>query len=115
MIRIDAGHADLVVVREIRCARMNLESLVDETKAGWQPVKPWPTPVPEVVWEFVRAHAFANPARGHRKIWSMFRHGGRRVSEGTVARILREEGGSLLADYQRERRKLAQRTGARSR
>ncbi|MFE9319965.1 hypothetical protein ACFYOW_03130 [Nocardia sp. NPDC006982] len=88
---------------------------MDETKAGWQPVKPWPTPVPEVVWEFVRAHAFANPARGHRKIWSMFRHGGRRVSEGTVARILREEGGSLLADYQRERRKLAQRTGARSR
>lgn len=42
----------------------------------------------------------------------MARHDGHRVSPATVLRLLREEGLILPAEYQRERRKLAQRRRA---
>ncbi|MEU2258582.1 integrase core domain-containing protein [Nocardia xishanensis] len=83
-----------------------------KAKAGRQPVGPWPAPAREAAREFVRAQALAHPAWGHRKIWTMVRHDGHRVSETTVLRILREEGLILPADYQRERWKLAQRRKA---
>src|SRR4030095_14472447 len=45
---------------------------------------------------------------GHRKVWAMARHAGHRVACSTVLRILDEENLLLKADYQRERRHLAQ-------
>lgn len=52
--------------------------------------------------------AAKHAAWGHRKIWAMARHGGHRVSMSTTARILDDAGLLLKADYQRERRDLAQ-------
>src|SRR5690606_41465441 len=62
--------------------------------------------------ELVIKHAKAHPAWGHRKIWAMVRHDGHRVSQATVLRALRDEGLLLEANYQRERRKLAERRKA---
>lgn len=73
---------------------------------------PWPQPARAAARELVRHHALAHPAWGHRKIWAMVRHDGHVVSEATVLRILRDEGLILPAEYQRERRKLAQRRKA---
>jgi putative transposase len=49
---------------------------------------------------------------GPRKIWAMVRHDGHQVSESTILRLLRDEGLILPAEYQRERRRLAQRRKA---
>ncbi len=57
------------------------------------------------------AHA-AVTAWGHRKIWAMVRHDGLVVSEATILRLLRDERLILPAEYQRERRKLAERRKA---
>ena len=42
----------------------------------------------------------------------MVRHDGHRVSQATVSRLLRDDGLILEADYQRERRRLAERRKA---
>lgn len=56
-------------------------------------------------------HALDHPAWGHRKMWVMVRHDGHVVSEATVLR--RCDRGLILRDqYQRERRKLAERRKA---
>lgn len=73
---------------------------------------PWPRPARVRVADRVRAHALAHPAWGHRKIWAMVRHDGHVVSEATVLRLLRDEGLILPAEYQKERRKLAERRKA---
>ncbi|WP_259559629.1 IS3 family transposase [Brachybacterium sillae] len=73
---------------------------------------PWPQPARQAARELVVKHALAHPAWGHRKIWAMVRHDGHVVSEATVLRILRDEGLILPAQYQRERRKLAERRKA---
>ncbi len=52
--------------------------------------------------------ATQHPAWGHRKIWAVARHGGHRVSQSSVLRILDEAGLLLKVDYQRERRQFAQ-------
>ena len=52
------------------------------------------------------------PAWGHRKVWAMCRYDGLPVSAATVLRLLREEGLLLEANYQRERRQLAERRKA---
>jgi hypothetical protein len=57
-------------------------------------------------------HALAHPAWGHRKVWAMVCHDGHVVSEATVLRLLRDEGLILPVQYQRERRKLAERRKA---
>ena len=59
--------------------------------------------------ELVRRHALAHPAWGHRKIWAMVRHDGHVFSEASVLRILRDEGLILPAEYQWQRRRLAER------
>ncbi|WP_420313616.1 transposase [Actinopolymorpha alba] len=57
-----------------------------------------------------------HPAWGHRKVWAMVRHEGHVVSEATILRLLRDEGLLILpAEYQRERRKLAECRNAASR
>lgn len=62
--------------------------------------------------ELVRKHALAHPAWGHRKIWAMVRHDGHVLSETSVLRILRDEGLILPAEYQRQRRRGAERRKA---
>ena len=83
-----------------------------KARAEQPPKGPWPRPAREPVREAAVAHALAHPAWGHRKVWAMARHDGHRVSQATVLRLLREEGLILPAEYQRERRKLAQRRRA---
>jgi transposase InsO family protein len=56
----------------------------------------------------VVALATRHPAWGHRKIWAMARHAGHPVTASTVLRSLDDEGLLLKAQYQRERRQLAQ-------
>jgi len=48
------------------------------------------------------------PAWGHRKVWALARHDGYAVTPSTVLRILDDAGLLLKADYQRQRRDLAQ-------
>ena len=69
---------------------------------------PWPRPARDAYRHVVTGLATKHPAWGHRKIWAMARHGGHPVTASTVLRILDEEGLLLKADYQRERRRLAQ-------
>lgn len=78
-----------------------------------RPVKgPWPRPVRASVRRVAVGHAKAHPAWGHRKVWAMTRHDGHRVSQATVLRLLRDEGLLLAVNYQRERRRLAERRKA---
>ena len=73
------------------------------------PVKgPWPRPERDRHRDAVLVLAEAHPAWGHRKVWAMARHAGHAVTMSTVLRILDDEGLLLKADYQRERRRLAQ-------
>lgn len=75
-----------------------------------EPVKgPWPQPARAAAAGLVDAHALAHPVWGHRKIWAMVRHDGHVVSQATVLRRLRDKGLILSAQYQRERRRLAER------
>jgi len=83
-----------------------------KAKAGRQPKGPWPRPAQEAALDLARKHALAHPAWGHRKIWAMVRQDGHVVSEATILRLLRDEGLILPANYQRERRKLAERRKA---
>ncbi|WP_134773219.1 integrase core domain-containing protein [Ornithinimicrobium flavum] len=65
-------------------------------------------PARQASWEVVTGLAAKHAAWGHRKVWAMARHSGHRVSMSTTARILDDAGLLLKADYQRERRQLAQ-------
>jgi putative transposase len=73
---------------------------------------PWPQPARDAAAELIDKHALAHPAWGHRKIWAMVRHDGHVVSEATVLRRLRDRGLILPDNYQRERRRLAERRKA---
>ena len=74
-----------------------------------EPVRrPHPRPARDAAATLIDKYAAKHPAWGHRKIWAMVRHDGHVVSEATVLRILRDEGLILPAQYQRERRKLAE-------
>ncbi|MHB1173263.1 MAG: transposase [Lacisediminihabitans sp.] len=76
------------------------------------PKGPWPQPARDAARDLAMAHATAHPAWGHRKVWAMTRHDGHRVSQATVLRLLRDEGLILPANYQKERRRLAERRKA---
>jgi transposase InsO family protein len=80
--------------------------------AEQQPKGPWPRPARTAAAELAVRHALAHPAWGHRKVWAMVRHDGHVVSEATILRLLREEDLILPAQYQRERRRLAERRKA---
>lgn len=95
-----------------------LIDMPERTWRRWQakarhgkPVK-GPRPARSAAAEFVLTHALNHPAWGHRKIWAMVRHDGHVVSEASVLRLLRDQGLILPAEYQRERRQLAQRRKA---
>ena len=112
MIRLDAGmptarFVDLIGVPERSWRRWQAKAKHDRPSKG-----PWPQPTREMVRETVLRHANAHPAWGHRKVWAMTRHDGHPVSQATVLRLLRDEGLILPAQYQRERRQLAQRRKA---
>ena len=84
-----------------------------KAKVGQQLKGPWPQPVRRgAARQAVIGHALAHPAWGHRKVWAMARHDGHQVSQASVLRALRDEGLILPAQYQRERRKLAERRKA---
>lgn len=83
-----------------------------KTRAGQQAKGSWPRPARSSALELARKHALAHPAWGHRKIWAMVRHEGHVVSEATILRLLRDECLILPDNYQRERRKLAERRKA---
>lgn len=83
-----------------------------KARAGQRPKGPWPRPARGAAAELVLKHALAHPVWGHRKVWAMVRHDGHVVSEATVLRLLRDEGLIRPAEYQRERRQLAQRRKA---
>lgn len=83
-----------------------------KARAGAQPKGPWPQPARTAAMGLALKHALAHPAWGHRKIWAMIRHDGHVVSEATILRLLRDQGLILPAEYQRERRKLAERRKA---
>ncbi|MGB6059504.1 MAG: integrase core domain-containing protein [Microthrixaceae bacterium] len=112
MIRIEAGMSTSRF-----CAKFDMP---ERTWRRWQararveqpPKGPWPRPAREPVRDTAVRHALAHPSWGHRKIWAMVRHDGHVVSESTILRLLRDEGLLLPAEYQRERRQLAQRRKA---
>lgn len=80
-----------------------------EAREQGRPVKgPWPQPAREAARPLATKHALAHPAWGHRKVWAMVRYDGHRVSQATVLRALRDDGLILPAEYQRERRRLAE-------
>lgn len=81
-------------------------------RVGRAPKGPWPRPARTAAAELALKHALAHPAWGHRKIWAMVRHDGHVVSEATILRLLRDEGLILPAQYQAERRRLAERRKA---
>ena len=81
-------------------------------RAGEPARRPHPRPERGAAAELVDKHAAKHPAWGHRKIWAMVRHDGHVVSEATVLRRLRDQGLILPDQYQRERRKLAERRKA---
>lgn len=84
-----------------------------EFGAAAGPVKgPWPRPARSAAAGLIDKHALAHPVWGHRKIWAMVRHDGHVVSEATVLARLRDRGLILPDQYQRERRKLAERRKA---
>lgn len=112
MIRVEAGMSTSRF-----CAKFDMP---ERTWRRWQararverpPKGPWPRPARESVRDTAVRHALEHPAWGHRKVWAMVRHDGHVVSESTILRLLRDEGLLLPAEYQRERRQLAQRRKA---
>ncbi|MGH3430166.1 MAG: IS3 family transposase, partial [Mycobacteriales bacterium] len=112
MIRTEAGMSTTRFCVLIDMPERTWRRWQANTRAGAQPKGPWPRPARTAVAELALGHALAHPAWGHRKIWAMVRHGGYVVSEATILRLLRDEGLILPAEYQRERRKLAERRKA---
>jgi transposase InsO family protein len=112
VIRQDAGMStarfcELFDMPERTWRRWQARARVDRPPKG-----PWPQPARDGARMLTIEHAKAHPAWGHRKIWAMVRHDGHRVSQATVLRLLRDEGLILPAQYQRERRRLAERRKA---
>ncbi|WP_248243446.1 IS3 family transposase, partial [Microbacterium kunmingense] len=112
MIRTEAGMStarfcELIDMPERTFRRWQAKAKQDRPSKG-----PWPQPARVAVRDVVVHHAKAHPAWGHRKVWAMTRHDGHPVSQATVLRLLRDEGLILGANYQRERRRLAERRKA---
>ncbi len=112
MIRTDAGMSTARFCALIGMPERTWRRWQANARAGRPPKGPWPRPTRDAVRDAALDHALTHPAWGHRKIWAMLRHDGHRVSESTVLRLLRDEGLILPAEYQRERRRLAQRRKA---
>lgn len=112
MIRVAAGMSTARFCQLFDMPERTWRRWQAKARTGTAVKGPWPQPARQAARELVVKHALAHPAWGHRKIWAMVRHDGHVVSEATVLRILRDEGLILPAQYQRERRKLAERRKA---
>ena len=112
VIRVEAGMSTTRFCQLIDMPERTWRRWQAKTRAGAQAKGPWPQPVRAAALALTRKHALAHPVWGHRKVWAMVRHDGHVVSEATVLRLLRDEGLILPAQYQRERRQLAQRRKA---
>ena len=112
MIRTDAGMSTARFCQLIDMPERTFRRWQAKARQDRPPKGPWPQPARVAVRDVVVGHARAHPAWGHRKVWAMTRHDGHRVSQATVLRLLRDEGLILEANYQRERRKLAERRKA---
>ncbi|MFF0110718.1 transposase [Streptomyces hirsutus] len=112
MIRADAGMPTARFCRLIGVPGRTWRRHQARARQGVRARGPWPRPAREQVRDAARRHALAHPAWGHRKVWAMCRHDGHRGSQASVLRLLRDEGLLLEANYQRERRQLAQRRKA---
>lgn len=109
VIRTDAGMSTARFCELFGIPERSWRRWQARARAGQPVVKgPWPAPAREQHRQAVVGLAGDHPAWDHRKIWAMARHDGHRVSQSTVRRIFDEEGRLLKADYQRERRRLAQ-------
>ena len=112
VIRVEAGMSTARFCQLFDMPERTWRRWQAKARTGTAVKGPWPQPGRQAARELVVKHALAHPAWGHRKIWAMVRHDGHVVSEATVLRILRDEGLILPAQYQRERRKLAERRKA---
>ena len=112
VIRTDAGMSTARFCQLIDMPERTFRRWQAKARQDRPPKGPWPQPARVAVRDVVVGHARAHPAWGHRKVWAMTRHDGHRVSQATVLRLLRDEGLILEANYQRERRKLAERRKA---
>lgn len=112
MIRIEAGMSTARFCELVDMPERTWRRWQARARTGGRPKGPWPRPARESARDRVLKHATDHPAWGHRKIWAMVRHDGHVVSEATVLRVLRDEGLLLPAQYQRERRQLAERRKA---
>jgi transposase-like protein len=107
------GHVDHEVLPGDRHARTDLASLAGQGPCRWPAEGSVAAASPNGGGRAgAQARPGAPPAWGHRKIWAMVRHDGHVVSSASVLRLLREEALILPAEYQKERRKLAQRRKA---
>ena len=112
MIRIGAGMSTTRFCQKFDMPERTWRRWQAKARAD-RPIKgPWPQPAREAARPLAIKHALGHPAWGHRKIWAMVRHDAHVVSEATVLRLLRDDGLILPAQYQRERRQLAERRKA---
>ena len=112
VIRVEAGMSTTRFCGLIDMPERTWRRWQAKARAGGRPKGPWPRPARQSAKEVTLRPALARPAWGHRKVWAMVRHDGHVVSEATVLRLLRDEGLILPVQYQRERRKLAERRKA---
>lgn len=112
MIRKEAGMSTARWCRIFDIPERTWRRWQARARAGEPVRRPHPRPAREAAAALVDKHAAKHPAWGHRKIWAMVRHDGHVVSEATVLRRLRDQGLILPDQYQRERRKLAERRKA---
>lgn len=112
MIRVEAGMSTSRFCALIDMPERTWRRWQAKARSAQPPKGPWPQPARSTAREVVVAQARAHPAWGHRKIWAMTRYDGHRMSQATVLRLLREEGLLLEANYQRDRRTLAERRKA---
>lgn len=108
VIRVEAGMPTARFCALIGVPERTWRRWQSKARHAKTPKGPWPTPVRASARARVVAHATEHVAWGHRKIWAMTRRDGIRVSPSTVLRALRDEKLLQVADYQRERRRLAQ-------
>lgn len=112
VIRKEAGMSTARWCRKFDIPERTWRRWQARARAGEPARRPHPQPAREAAAELVDKHAAEHPAWGHRKIWAMVRHDGHVVSEATVLRRLRDQGLILPDQYQRERKKLAERRKA---
>ena len=112
VIRVEAGMSTARFCKLIDMPERTWRRWQAKARQEQPPKGPRPQPARDAARPLVVKHAREHPLWGHRKIWAMVRYDGHVVSEATVLRRLRDRGLILPDQYQRERRKLAERRKA---